>query len=575
MSFGPRDRDAMVARLEAETFDLLVVGGGITGAGIFRDAALRGLKVGLVEMDDFASGTSSRSSKLVHGGLRYLENYQFGLVHESTTERTKLERLAAHLVRPLPFLMPVWKDSKHGLEFMNLGLWLYDALSLFGVYRIHSRLGRKELIKAAPMVRQEGLTGGLLYYDAVTDDTRLTVENILGGRLAGGAVLSRARAEGAEFRDGRVASVTVRDLVTGRTLAVRAKSVIAAAGPWTESAQAALGVVNGPRLRPTKGTHVIVPFDKAPFATAVVMVTPQDGRAAFIIPWHGATVIGTTDTDYEGDPANVFASREDVDYLLAAARYHFPGMTATAGDVIGTWAGLRPLLRSEGVSESKVSREHFIHVDPRGIVTIAGGKLTTYRLMAKECLEALAPFLDAALPKPITGHTPLPYRGDLSDVAAREAAIARLQSERGSIERPEATPAPARDCCAIRSPAPACSGGVPEDIARHLVNTYGAKAEALLELAVATPALAERLDPRWPYTGVEIAWAAREEMALTLIDALCRRTLVFYLLGDGLEPAARKAAAIMSVELGWDAARIQAEVDGILRYQDRHLACVR
>jgi glycerol-3-phosphate dehydrogenase len=547
MSFGPRERDAMVDRLGAETFDLLVVGGGITGAGIFRDAALRGLKVGLVEMDDFASGTSSRSSKLVHGGLRYLENYQFGLVHESTTERTKLERLAAHLVRPLPFLMPVWKDSKHGLEFMNLGLWLYDALSLFGVYRIHSRLGRKQVIKAAPMVRQEGLTGALLYYDAVTDDTRLTMENILGGIQAGGAALSRARAEGAEFRDGRVASVAVQDLVTGRTLAVRAKSVIAAAGPWTEAAQAALGVENGPRLRPTKGTHVIVPFDKAPFDTAVVMVTPQDGRAAFIIPWHGATVIGTTDTDYEGDPANVFASREDVDYLLAAARYHFPGMTATAGDVIGTWAGLRPLLRSEGVSESKVSREHFIHVDPRGIVTVAGGKLTTYRLMAKECLEAVAPFLDVALPKAITGHTPLPYRGDLSDEAAREAAIAMLQTGRG----------------------------LPEDIARHLVNTYGAKTDALLELAVASPALAERLDPRWPCIGVEIAWAAREEMALTLIDALCRRTLVFYLLGDRLEPVARKAAAIMSVELGWDPGRIEAEVDGILRVQDRHLACVR
>ncbi len=548
MAFGLRERQAITDRMEAERFDLVVVGGGITGAGIFRDAALRGLKVALLEMEDFASGTSSRSSKLVHGGLRYLETYQFGLVHESTTERTKLEHLAAHLVRPMPFVMPVWKDSKHGLSFMDLGLWVYDALAIFGAYRIHRRMSPRKVIDAAPAIRAQGLTGGLLYYDSVTDDTRLTIENVVGGVQAGGAALNRAKVEGATFQGGRIAAVTARDAVTGRILNIRAGAVIGAAGPWTEEAQLALGVEDGPRLRPTKGSHVVVPFEKAPLPIAVVMVTPQDQRAFFIIPWHGATVIGTTDTDYQGDPANVFATREDVDYLMEAARHHFPGITATTADVIGTWAGLRPLLREEGMKESQVSREHHVHVDPRGIVTIAGGKLTTYRLMAAECLEAARPFLPDGMPGTATGRTPLPYRGPaIGDTATRLAEIDRLARDRG----------------------------LPHDVARHLVETYGGTVDALLQPAGADPALLDRLDPRWPYLGAEIAWAAREEMALTLIDAMCRRTLVFFLLGDDLPPAARKAAAIMAAELGWDAARTQAEVEAVLQYQQKHLACVR
>lgn len=547
MAFGLRERDEMARRLESEAFDLVVVGGGITGAGIFRDAALRGLKVALVEKDDFAAGTSSRSSKLVHGGLRYLEQYAFGLVHESTTERTRLESLAGHLVRPLAFLMPVWKDSKHGLWFMNLGLWLYDALSLFRVYRIHRRLGAGKVRALAPLVRPEGLNGGLLYFDAVTDDSRLTIENVLGGVGAGGVALNRAQAVGATFKDGRVESVTVRDSVSGRVLGIRTSSVIGAAGPWTEKVQEVLDVRGGPRLRPTKGTHIVLPREKAPFDCAVVMQAPQDGRAMFLIPWHGATVIGTTDTDYEGGAEAVFASARDVEYLLDATRHHFPELPATAKDVIGTWSGLRPLLQEEGVSESQVSREHLVHSDPRGIVTIAGGKLTTYRLMAQECLKAVKPFLKRDLPKSITGRTPLPYRGSVKDDATREAAILNLQSSRG----------------------------LPEETARHLVCTYGGTAEALLDLGTKNPALLERLDPRWPYSGVEIAWAAREEMALGLVDAMCRRTLVFFLLGDHLEPAARKAAAIMAGELGWDEARTEAEVAAILEYQQRHLACVR
>jgi glycerol-3-phosphate dehydrogenase len=547
MSFGLGQRESIESRMASEHFDLVIVGGGITGAGIFRDAALRGLKVALVEMEDFAFGTSSRSSKLVHGGLRYLETYQFGLVHESTTERTRLEGLAAHLVRPLPFLMPVWKGSKHGLWFMNLGLWLYDALSLFRVYRLHSRLIPGKVVQTAPPVKTEGLTGGLLYYDSVTDDTRLTFENILGGVRAGGLAISRARANGFVEKDGRIVAVKARDLLNSCDFVIRTTAVIAAAGPWSESAQEALGVQDGPRLRPTKGTHIVVPLAKAPLPTAVVMQAPQDGRAFFIIPWHGATVIGTTDTDYDGDPANVMASKEDVEYLLAAARHHFPGITAVPADIIGTWSGLRPLLRANDVSESAVSREHQIHVDQRGVVTIAGGKLTTYRLMAQQALKAVKPFLEKNLPKSTTDKIPLPYRGNLANEAAREAVVVQLSSSRD----------------------------IPEDIARHLTETYGESAQILLDLGRSNPELLQRLDANWPYIGVEIAWAAREEMAITLIDAMCRRTLVFFLLGDRLEPAARKAAAIMAGELGWSRDRVEEEVAQILDSQRQHLDCAR
>lgn len=529
-------------------FDLVVVGGGITGAGIFRDAAARGIRVALVEQGDFASGTSSKSSKLVHGGLRYLENFEFGLVHESTTERTRLERLAAHLVRPLPFLMPVWKGSKHPLWFLDLGLYVYDALRWFRGDPIHRRLPAKDLVREAPGIRTDRLAGGLRYYDAVTDDTRLTLENVLDAVALGGIALSRVRAVGSRFQGNRVEALEVEDLLEpGRKGVLRTRAVIVAAGPWTEATDAALGVRDGPRLRPTKGIHLVFPRSRLPLEQAVVATTPQDGRVFFVIPWHDATIVGTTDTDDPEDPARVVATTADVEYLMTALKHHFPELPLETGDILGTWAGLRPLLREEGVSASKVSREHSIHVDPRGIVTIAGGKLTTYRLMARECLEAARGFLPSPLPPWAVEDRPLFYRGAITDDQSRQEEILRLQR----LHRLE--------------PA----------VARHLVHAYGGLAEEVLALASEDPSLANPLAPPWPMLEAEVVWAVRREMALTLEDVLTRRNLLFYLAGPSLETPARRAAQRMAVELGWDPDRTEREVTDLLDLQARHLAGVR
>lgn len=544
--FLPDERRGLLKRLESERFDLVVLGGGITGAGILRDAALRGLSVALIERDDFASGTSSRSSKLVHGGLRYLEHYAFPLVFESTQERARLMRLARHVVRPLPFLMPVWKESRHGLNFLDLGLWAYDLLGTFRNHRLHQRLSVADLLAREPGVKPRGLTGGLLYYDAVTDDTRLTIENVVGGRRHGGVALNRVEARGLRILGGRVSAVEARDLETGRDLEIRTGCVVCAAGPWTEEVICRMGDVRGPKLRPTKGAHIVLPREAFPLAHAIAMTAPQDGRVMFAIPWHGATVIGTTDTDWEGSPDAVFASRSDVDYLLEAVRHHFPSLAATPADVVGTWAGLRPLIRVEGVHESSVPREQQITVDPRGVVAIAGGKMTTYRIMAQDALKAAHRFLPKG-PRSVTSRVPLPYCGGIrSDVDLAEATTRLVADHR-----------------------------IPDAAAAHLVNAYGAEAAAVLALAGDDRSLLEPIHPGQPFLRVEILHACQNEMATTLEDVWTRRMPLFFLVADQGLAQAEDAAALMAPALGWDADRRRREVEALRRLSDRHMACVR
>lgn len=547
IEFGLAQRSALIDRLQKETFDVVVVGGGITGAGIARDAALRGLNVALLEKDDFSEGTSSRSSKLVHGGLRYLENYEFGLVFESTQERSRLMRnLAPHVVRPLPFLMPVWKDSKHGLALLDMGLWLYDILGTLRNYKIHSRLGRKELIQKAPGIRENGLVGGLLYYDAISDDTRLTIENVIGTFGAGGVSVSRIMVSGVETAGGRVRALSVRDTFGNREFSVKTKSVIVSAGPWTESVMNSMNVRNGLRLRPTKGTHVVLPYESFPIDHAVVLSTPQDGRVMFVLPWNGATVFGTTDTDYDGPLDSVYATRSDVDYLFESVRHYFPSLRFDYSDVIGTWAGLRPLLSTEGVSESQVSREHEVHIDNRGIITIAGGKLTTYRIMAGEALDAAAPFIGAPVGNSITGHTPLPYARRLSGPQSINSIVSGLKSRHGLDERS----------------------------ARELAMQYGGSAPAVAEHA-ADPELLKRLHPTLPYLGVQVVHAVRSEMALSLTDVLKRRLPAFFLHPDPDTAFGEKAADLAGSVLGWSAEEKLRQRSAIRSDSALHMECVR
>ena len=550
MSFGPDERISSLNRLSSDEFDMVVIGAGINGAGIFRDAALRGLKIAVVDKGDFASGTSSRSSKLVHGGLRYLEHFKFGLVYESTHERAQLMKLARHAVRPLAFLLPVWKSSKHGLWYLHMGLFLYDLLASFKNYKNHVRLNPLKSLELEPLLKKDSLTGSLHYYDAITDDSRLTIENIMDGHQLGGVAVSRCEANNIVIENDRVKAVQVTDLVTGDTLNVKTNVVIIAAGPWTEKLYNRLGLKNTPKLRPTKGVHVILPLSVLPLKQAVAIQHPIDNRGVFMIPWHGASVIGTTDTDFSGSYSEVYADNDDVEYLLEIARSTFPEFKGTASDVLGTWAGLRPLVAGEdGQAESDLSREHVVTTDHRGIVSIVGGKLTTYRLMSIEAVEAAIRVSGKKrVPRSTTNKRPLPYCDGLCSDSALEAAIERLMTNR-SLSRPVAT---------------------------RLLTTYGTATSSVLTLAGTDPSLLKPLHPQWPVLRVEVVNAVLNEGAMTLQDVLCRRTPIFFLVkGEEAVAIYEDAAQIMAKLLNWAPKRQASEVAQMKDLALRHTLCLR
>ena len=401
-----------------------------------------------------------------------------------------------------------------------------------------------------PMLKKEGLTGSLRYFDAITDDSRLTIENIIDGHQLGGVAVSRCEVTDISFENDKVRSVSVTDHLKGESFTVKTQVVIIAAGPWTEKVFGKAGLGDGPKLRPTKGVHILLPHSVLPIKQAVAVQHPTDGRAVFMIPWHGGSIIGTTDTDFQGSYDDVFANRDDVEYLLDIARSTFPDFKGTADDVIGTWAGLRPLLAGEdGQSESELSREHVVKTDPRGIVSIVGGKLTTFRLMAIEAVEAAIRVLgQKRVPRSTTKNRPLPYCGGLCSDNALEASIERLMANR-SFSRP---------------------------IATRLIQTYGTFANTVLALANEDPSLLKPLHDKWPVLRVEILNAVLNEGAISLDDALCRRTPIFFLVkGDDAVKIYEDAANIMARVLNWDQERLNGEIAQMKDLGMRHTACLQ
>ncbi|HCP46669.1 MAG TPA: glycerol-3-phosphate dehydrogenase, partial [Deltaproteobacteria bacterium] len=387
--FNRQTRDRRFAEASADPFDLIVIGGGITGAGIARDAAMRGLRTVLVEKGDIASGTSSASSKLVHGGLRYLEQGAIGLVFESVTERHRLRLLAPHLVRPLPFVFPVYGKKPRPLWMVRLGLWMYDAMALFRAYRLHRGFGSKRTTELEPTLRRDGLDGCVLYYDCLTDDARLTLETARAAHEAGAWILSYSEAVDLIVDRRQVTGVEVVDRLHGMKARIQARAVVNATGPWSDRTVGLRG--DRPRmLRPTKGIHLVVARDRLPVQHAVVISNSEDQRVVFAVPWGNRVMLGTTDTDYTGDYDQVHSERDEIDYLLALTNRYFPESDLGPADVLGTFAGLRPLVGGEGTGPSDVSREHTIRVEDDGLISVAGGKLTTYRLMAAEVLKVVA-----------------------------------------------------------------------------------------------------------------------------------------------------------------------------------------
>ena len=495
-----------------------MIGGGITGAGVARDAALRGLRVALVEKHDYASGTSSRSSRLVHGGVRYLEHGQLGLVFESSRERRTLQRIAPHLVRPLAFTWPVYRGARVPRWKLGAGLMLYDVLSLFRNRR-HERLDASAVRASEPALRTEALVGGARYWDAATDDVRLTLATVLSAHRAGAVVLNHAEVVGLLRQDGRVAGATVASALDGATTTVHATMVVNATGPWSDRIERMADARTGAGVRGSKGVHVSVVRARIGNASAVTLTAPQDGRVMFVLPAGNYTIIGTTDTYDATQPEEVHATRRDVRYLLEAANHYFPEARLTEQDVVSAWAGIRPLAAQGATgAPSSASREHSIEETTPGMLRVTGGKLTTYRSMAAEIVDRVERALGRRRSPSRTGILPL-AGGDLHDA---QEEVAHAVAETGD-----------------------------EVISRRLVLAYGSAWHGVWSLTHADPALATAVEPGLPYLYAELLHAVTHEQAVTLGDLLIRRTPVAFETRDHGRSAARRIAHVVARWLHW------------------------
>ncbi len=532
-------------------YDLVIVGGGITGAGIARDAAHRGLRAVVVEKRDFGSGTSSKSSKLVHGGLRYLEQGELKLVFEGTNERALQMRKAPHLVRPVPFLFPVYKNARRGLEVVNIGLWIYDALAMFRSHKLHNTYRGAKVRALEPALRTDGLVGGIEYYDCLTDDARLVLENVLDARTLGAEALSYTRATSL-VRDevGRVCGVRVKDELTGAERELRTRCVVMAAGPWTDRLLGDLGVDFGRKLiAPTKGVHIVVDHAKLPVQRAITMTT-RDRRVFFCIPWVERTVVGTTDTYFDGDPEDVAADLADVQYLCDAANGYFPDAKLGPDDVISTWAGLRPLIAPDHTARaSDVSREHEVFVRDDGIIVIAGGKLTTYRRMAKEACDRAVDWLM-----------------DRGDAALEGRTIKKCRTKHRSLPGAQGMEQHSQKGVQAIAARLADLAGIDARVAEHLSQTYGMRAESVALRGLSDKSLLTRINADLPYVWAEVDHAVETDLARTVEDVLVRRIPLCLRGRDQGLDVADTIAARMAAKLGWSDAERARQIAGYQSY---------
>jgi glycerol-3-phosphate dehydrogenase len=563
-------RRADLQRLTAERWDVLVVGGGVTGAGTALDAASRGLSVALLERSDIAAGTSSRSSRLIHGGLRYLEQFRFGLVREALAERSRLLRLAPHLVRLEPLLFPLY-GSVLARPFYGSGLTLYDLLGAARDGGRHRHLGRADAVASTPALRRTGLRGAFVFHDGVEDDARFALAVARTAQAHGALVLTRARVAGAIRDGGRVTGARARDEEGGADLEVRARAVIDATGVWSGQPDGAFPgqpptdrdgggmardtVRRAARntahvIRPSRGTHLIVRRERIPSATGLTIRAP--GKVVFLVPWPGHWLIGTTDVPYDGVPDGVVPTSDDVDEILAAANRTLD-IDLTRGDVVGAYAGLRPLVADGSVSDGfsgnestlRVSREHRVRIEADGLARIGGGKYTTYRVMAADVVDAA---LDAgfgrgtARARPSrTAELPLVGAESPAELDRLAAAIAATLEARG-LERRHADRLVARH------------GSQAADVV-----ALGEQLDLLRPISVEAGEQSEHLE-------AEVVWAAREELAVGLDDVLVRRTRLAQEMTDRAAAVAPRVAALLGQELGWDAAR---QANEVARFLDR------
>lgn len=527
---GPVEREKAIAALKGAELDILVVGGGIVGTGSAVDAVTRGLTVGLVEARDWASGTSSRSSKLVHGGIRYLEQLDFRLVREALTERgLLLQRIAPHLVKPVRFLYPL-KRRVFERAYIGAGMLLYDIFSYSGGrppgVPHHRHLSKRQVQRLIPSLANDAFVGGLTYYDAQVDDARYVANLVRTAAHYGAHAANRVRVEGFLKVGERVVGVEARDLLTDELFEIHARQVVNATGVWTDDTQAMVGERGQFKVRASKGIHLVVPRDR--FQSKAGLLLRTEKSVLFVIPWGRHWLIGTTDTDWHLDKAHPAATATDIDYLLEHVNAVL-GVPLTREDVEGVYAGLRPLLAGESEQTSKLSREHLVAHSVPGLVVVAGGKWTTYRIMAKDAIDAAVDALDGNIPKSATA--------DIALLGAEGYQAA--WNKRGRI---------------------AARSGLHPARVEHLLNRYGTLIEDLIEIIEKRPELGEPLPGADDYLGVEVLYAATHEGAIHLDDVLARRTRISIEAWDRGVSAAPVAAEIMAGALGWDADRQEREV---------------
>lgn len=518
-------------RFREESFDVAIIGGGITGAGIARDAALRGMRVALLEARDFAAGTSSRSSRLIHGGVRYLEHGHLALVFEASRERRRLLRLAPHLVRPLAFTWPVYRGARISRLKLSAGLGLYDALSAFRNVANHRRLSRDELLRAEPALDPHDLLGGARYFDAATNDSRLTLANVVAAAESGAAVLNHAAATGLDLVGGRARGLHARDAMTAETFVIRTRTVVSAAGPWTDDVRRLEEAGLEPSVRGSRGAHIALPRARLGNRGAVTMLHPADGRVLFALPAGDQAIVGTTEIPTTSGDREPRASREEVQYLLAAANAYFPEAAVTETNVIAAWAGIRPLAATlAGEDVGAASREHTIARGPHGVIHVTGGKLTTYRAMAEQVV----------------------------DFIAREGG-----------ERSRGTALPGGEASLHTTLAEASASIPDEGLGQRLVHAHGTRWREVWSPVTARPSLGERVHPSHPLTAAEIRYAVGREMAMTLGDLLIRRTHAAFELPDQGRALADAVAPVMAGLLHWTSpqhdAALQAYEDEVSR----------
>src|SRR4051794_36438934 len=527
---GPEERQASLAAMAAQTFDVLVVGGGVVGAGSALDAATRGLTVALLEARDWASGTSSRSSKLIHGGLRYLEMLDFALVREALRERGLiLTRLAPHLTRPVKFLYPLTHRAWER-PYVASGITLYDAMARSSGHDaglpLHKHLTRRQALRAAPSLRKDALVGAVQYYDAQLDDARHTMNIVRTAAAYGAVVANRARVVGFLREGERVVGVRVRDQESGSELTVAAQQVVNATGVWTDETQAMVGERGQFKVRASKGIHLVVPRDRILSTSGLILRTPTS--VLFVIPWGRHWIVGTTDTEWRLDKAHPAASSRDIDYLLGQVNAVLT-TPLTREDVEGVYAGLRPLLAGESDQTSKLSREHVVAHPTPGLVVVAGGKYTTYRVMAKDAVDEAVRAMDFRVAPSCTEEVPLlgaegwkaAWNGRARTAARSGLHVARIE---------------------------------------HLLNRYGSMTDEVLELCQSDPELTEPLPGADDYLAAEVVYAAAHEGARHLDDVLARRTRISIETWDRGVTTAPHAARLMAGVLGWSEEQFEREV---------------